>query len=257
MKTLALKKLLLGLIVASLSTGFAFAQSMSMSVTTKTYYGSYSPKHVLACWITNSSGTYVYAIKKYGYSYFSSLTNWTSCSSSTKSMDGTTSATLGSHSALTFTWNCKNTSSVVVPDGTYYINIEFTEQEGTKQFVKYSFTKGTSTYTSAPTVVTSNGYYTGPSVTFTAPTVGLTTTEVTTFDFTYTPSDRSLQLEYDPANHSNVQLRLVNLKGQTVYNTTLKGTGKESTQLPNCASGIYLIRLTDKGGWSQTRKLLL
>jgi len=258
MKKLALKTALIGLLLASLSTGFASAQNMSMTVTTKTYYGSYYPKHVLTCWVTNSAGTYIYNLKRYGYSYLSSLTNWSMCSSSTKSSDGTTGATLGSHSQLSFTWNCKNTSGVLVPNGTYYINIEFTEQEGTKQFVKYSFTKGSSNITSiAPTVVTSNAYYTAPLLTYTAPATALTTAQVSNFDFSYSRTDHTLQLEYDPASHSGVELQLVNLKGQTIYRTTLKATGKETTQLPSCATGIYLIRLTDNEGWSQTRKLLL
>lgn len=257
MKKLALKKALLGLIVACLSTGFAFAQNMTLSVTTKTYYGSYYPKHVLTCWVTNSAGIYMYNLRRNGYNYLSSLTNWTMCSSSTKSSDGTTGATLTSHSVMNFTWNCKNTSSVIVPDGMYYLNIEFTEQEGTKQYVKYSFTKGTTTYTSTPTIVTANAYYTGPKVIYTAPAAALTTTQVTNFDFSYSRTDRTLQLEYDPASHSGVELQLVNLKGQTVYRSTLKSSGKESTQLPEVSQGIYLIRLTDKEGWSQTKKLML
>lgn len=258
MKKLALNKVLLGLLFASLSTGFALAQSLSFSVTTKTYYGNYAPKHVLTCWVTNSAGTYMYNLKRYGTGYLSSLTNWTMCSSSTKTTDGTTSATLGSHSSLSFTWNCKNTSSVTVPDGTYYINVEFTEQEGTKQFVKYSFVKGATSITStAPTVVTSNSYYTSPLITYTAPAAALTTTQVTSFDCLYSATDRSLQLEYDPSVHSGVELQLVNLKGQTVHRTALKGSGKETTRLPDCAPGLYLIRLTDKGGWSQTKKVML
>ena len=257
MKKLALKTALIGLLLASLSTGFASAQNMSMTVTTKTYYGSYSPRHVLTCWVTNAAGTYIYNLKRYGFSYLSSLTNWSMCSSSTKSSDGTTGATLGSHSQLSFTWNCKNTSSVIVPDGIYYLNIEFTEQEGTKQFVKYSFTKGTTTYTSTPTIVTANAYYTGPTIIYTAPVVALTTAQVTNFDFSYSRTDHILQLQYDPASHNGVELQLVNLKGQSVYRSTLKGSGKESTQLPEVSQGIYLIRLTDKEGWSQTKKLML
>lgn len=258
MNALALKKIIAGILIASLSTGFVAAQSMSLSVATKTYYGGYSPKHVMACWITNSAGTYVYAMKRYGSKYFSSLTNWTAVSSSNKNTDGSTSATLNSHSTVTLTWNCKNSSSVVVPDGTYYINLEFTEQEGTKQFVKYSFVKGTTSKTSsAPTIVTANSYYTSPLLVYTAPAVALSTPQASSFDFIYLRSDRSLQLDYDAVNHSKVELRLVNLKGQTVHQVVLKGLGKESTQLPAVACGIYLIRLTDSEGWSQTKKIVL
>jgi hypothetical protein len=253
-----MKKTIIGLLLALLTNHFATAQSLTFSVTTKTYYGSYAAKHVLACWITNSAGVYQYNLKRYGTNYLTSLTNWTACSSTTKKTDGTTSATLTSHSNLSFSWNCKNTAGTVVPDGLYYINVEFTEQEGTKQFVKYSFTKGTTAITStAPTVVTSNGYYSTPLITYTAPTVALTPTEATDFEYIYSRSERSLQLAYDAANHNSIKLQLVNLKGQTVYTIGLKGSGKETVQLPDCGKGIYLLRLTDKEGWSQTKKLLL
>jgi len=269
MKTPALKKILIGLIAASLSTGFASAQSMSFTVTTKNSNGSTGSVNVFALWITNSAGAYVKTINRQSKNYTSSLTSWLS-NSSNKTTDGTTGATLPSHNyaytstanttkRIPFTWNFKNYLGTLVPDGTYFINIEFKEQNTSRQYVKYSFTKGPSSYTIAPTVAscTTASCFTNPSLVYTAPVVALTTTEVSNFDFTYNRSDRNLQLEYDPANHSKIQLQLVNLKGQTLFNTTLECIGKESILLPNCTPGIYMIRLTDKEGWSQTRKLML
>ena len=269
MKTSALKKILIGLITASLSTGFASAQSMSFTVTTKNSNGSTGSVNVFALWITNSAGAYVKTINRQSKNYTSSLTSWFS-NSANNTTDGTTGATLPSHNyaytstakttkRIPFTWNFKNYLGAVMPDGTYFINIEFNEENTSRQYVKYSFTKGPSSYTIVPTVtsVTTASCFTNPSLVYTAPVVALTTTQVTNFNFTYNRSDRNLQLEYDPANHSDIQLQLVNLKGQTLYSTALKGTGKESTQLPPCTPGIYMIRLTDKEGWSQTKKLML
>lgn len=272
MNSLAPKKVLLGLLLACLSTGFLFAQSMSFSVTTKTYNGNYKPKHVLACWISSStnlttSASFVRTINfqsNNGDGATARLVNWVKNSASNKT-DAITGATLGSHNQATtggisripFTWNFKNKNGVVVADGTYYINIEFTESNAAGQIIQYPVIKGTASYTIAPTPVAANAYFTGPSLVYTAPTVALTTTEVTNFDFVYSPSDRNLQLEYDAANHTGIELQLINLKGQTVFNKALKGFGKETTQLPACQKGIYLIRLTDKEGWSQTHKLLL
>lgn len=270
MKTPALKKILIGLIAASLSTGFASAQSMSFTVTTKSSNGSTGSVNVFALWITNSAGAYVKTINRQSKNYTSSLTNWFS-NSANKATDGTTGATLPSHNyaytstakttkRIPFTWNFKNYLGALMPDGTYFINIEFKEENTSRQYVKYSFTKGATNYTTTPMGTMMSGTascFTNPSLVYTAPAVALTTTEVTNFDFTYNRSDRNLQLEYDPASHSDIKLQLVNLKGQTLYSTALKGTGKESTLLPNCTPGIYMIRLTDNNGWSQTRKLML
>jgi len=274
MKSLALKKGLLGLIVACLSTGLLSAQSMSFTVTTKTYNGNYKPKHSFALWISNSktltsTASFVKVINiqtanSDGSKY---LTSWISNTGSnrTNAISGATltahnQAMNGSVMRIPFTWNFKNNSGVLVPDGTYYINIEFSEGTGTsssRQIIQYPITKGASSYTIVPTPVTANAYFASPSITYTAPAVALTTTQATTFDFAYSRIDRNLQLQYDASSHSNLQLQLINLKGQTVFHTSLKGTGNESTTLPIQNSGIYMIRLTDKEGWSQTRKLML
>ncbi len=270
MKSLAPKKALLGLLLACLSTGFVTAQSMSFTVSTKNTSGSTSKPVVFALWITNSAGAYVKTINRQSKNYTSDLSSWYS-NSSNKSTDGLTGASLPSHNytytasggtikRIPFTWNFKNHLGALVADGTYNINIEFKEENTARQYVRYSFTKGATSYTIAPTgtmVTGTASCFTSPSLVYTAPTVALTTTEVTNFDFIYSPSDRNLQLEYDAANHTGIELQLINLKGQTVYNKALKGFGKETTQLPACQQGIYLIRLTDKEGWSQTQKLLL
>ena len=270
MKSSAPKKALLGLLLACLSTGFVTAQSMSFTVSTKNTSGSTSKPVVFALWITNSAGTYVKTINRQSKNYTSDLSSWVS-NSGNKSTDGLTGASLPSHNytytasggsikRIPFTWDFKNYQGTLVADGTYYINIEFKEESTARQYVQYSFTKGTTSFTIAPTgtmVTGTASCFTNPSLVYTAPTVALTTTEVTNFDFTYTPSDRSLQLQYDAANHAGIELQLVNLRGQTVHHTPLKGFGKETTQLPVCPHGLYLIRLTDKEGWSQTQKLLL
>lgn len=268
MKSLALKKVLLGLLVASLSIGFAAAQSMSFTVSTKNTSGSTGNPSVFALWITNSAGAYVKTINRQSKNYTSDLSSWVSNSGS-KTTDGLTGASLPSHNyayssgtikRIPFTWDFKNYQGTLVADGTYYINIEFKEENTSRQYIKYAFTKGTTTYTVAPTGTMMTGTascFTSPSLVYTAPTVALTTTEATNFDYSYSRSDRSLQLQYDAANHRSVQLQLVNLKGQTVHRSSLKGSGNETLQLPAFATGLYLLRLTDGEGWSQTKKLLL
>jgi hypothetical protein len=54
------------------------------------------------------------------------LYQWKANSSSNVT-DATTGATLANHQTHTVTWNCKNVSQVVVPDGDYKVWIEFTD----------------------------------------------------------------------------------------------------------------------------------
>lgn len=270
MKPLALKKIIALLLTASLSSGFATAQSMSFTVSTKNTSNSTSKPLVFALWITSSTGTYVKTINRQSKNYTADLSAWVSNSGS-KTTDGMTGASLPSHNyayttnggstkRIPFTWDFKNYSGSLVADGTYYINIEFKEENTSRQYIKYAFTKGASSYTITPTgsMVTGTATcFTSPSLVYTAPAVAIQNPQAATFDFTYQPSNRSLQLEYDAVNHSRVELRLVNLKGQTLHQANLKGLGRESIQLPAVAKGIYVVRLTDGEGWSQTRKLLL
>ena len=267
MKKLALKKALLGLIVASLSTGFVSAQSMSFTVSTKNPNGSTGNPLVFALWITNSAGTYVKTINRQSKNYTADLTSWSSNSGS-KTSDGLTGASLSSHNyqyssgsikRIPFTWDFKNYLGTLVADGSYYINIEFKEESTARQYIRYPITKGGFlSYTTAPSgtiIAGTASCFTSPSLVYTAAAVALTPTQATDFDYTY--SNHNLQLEFDASSHNNLVLQLVNLKGQTMFHSALKSSGKESVQLPNFAPGIYLIRLTDKEGWNQTKKIVL
>ena len=138
----------------SFTTTNATSGKMSATLSTSTYSGRYSPRHILAVWVINSSGAFVKSLNVYGNNYMSYLTNWKSASSSNKT-DATTGATLSSHGSVSCSWNGTNVSGTVVPDGTYKLCMEFTENDATGQFASYSFTKG-SAASSGGTAVTSS-----------------------------------------------------------------------------------------------------
>lgn len=119
--------------------------SMSAVISTATYNGQYAPKHVLAAWITNSAGTFIKSLMVYAAARKSDLTNWVS-SSSGSTTDAVVGATLSSHSSHSLSWNGTNTSETVVDDGTYKLNVEFTESNGTGKYTSFTFTKGTSAF---------------------------------------------------------------------------------------------------------------
>ena len=124
--------------------------TLTVSTTTVTYNGDYSPKHYLAIWITNSAGTYVKTLYGCTGKHPEDLTNWIAANPTIDKTDATTGATLSSHATRTVTWNGTNVSKTVVADGDYIVKLEMTENEYTGKLATYTFTKGTTAVTLNP-----------------------------------------------------------------------------------------------------------
>lgn len=124
--------------------------SATFQVTTVTAGGNYAPRNVMAIWVTDANTNFVKTLKRQAQSQIRWLTRWGAVSQSNV-VDGITGATLSSHQAHTVTWNCRNTSSNIVADGTYRIFVEFTEFNGAGPFTQaVSFVKGSAGITSTP-----------------------------------------------------------------------------------------------------------
>ena len=104
--------------------------TLTFTVRTVSYGGSYAPRNAGAIWVTNSSNQFVKTIKIWAQSYRSKLVKWVA-SSGNNTTGAITSASLNSHQLHTVTWNGTNTSNVAVPDGDYKINVEFAEHNAT------------------------------------------------------------------------------------------------------------------------------
>lgn len=126
------------------------AGTMTVSTTTSTYSGNYAPRHVMAVWVENNSGTFVKTLKVNGSQYRRYLSNWYSSTSSGNVTDATTGATLTNHGVVSCTWNGTDVSGNVVNNGTYKVCVEFTESDGTGKFSSFSFAKDTVTNTQSP-----------------------------------------------------------------------------------------------------------
>lgn len=261
---LIIKKLSLTLLSMSLPL-IIFAQSMTFTVTTKTYNGKYSPQHCFALWITDSNGKYVKTINRQSKNYTRYLTNWSNNSGS-KTTDGITGATLTSHNyeytssgkttkRIPFNWDFKNYLGNTVADGTYYINIEFTENDATGKYVKYAFTKGSTSYSNSLNPETSSAYFSNATITYTALASAINNAETDNTDIFYSKSDRTLHVYFDQTKHTSVNLKLYNLNGKMIYSTDLRSSGT-NIQMPE-VSGIYIIKITDKKGWSINKKISL
>ncbi|HPF98784.1 MAG TPA: DUF2271 domain-containing protein [Kiritimatiellia bacterium] len=136
-----------GLVMAVSTDGTA-----TFRVSTKSYSGAYSPNHVLAIWVTDAQTNFVKTLKRQAATRIRYLYQWGDVSKSNV-VDAITGATLGSHQTHTLTWNCRDVSNVVVPDGTYRFYVEFTEDNGQGPWTStsiVSFVKGGSSVTSYP-----------------------------------------------------------------------------------------------------------
>jgi PKD repeat protein len=113
---------------------------MTFSVRTVTVNGDFSPRHVLAIWVEDDAG-FVKTRKLRGDKRKQYLYTWNSNTGSNVT-DATTGATLSSHQAHSVTWDCRDVNGDLVPDGTYKVYVEFTEEHAQGPIYSVSFNKG-------------------------------------------------------------------------------------------------------------------
>lgn len=120
--------------------------SLSVSVTTASTGGTYSPKNVFVIWIEDASGNFVKTLTANAEKRIQYLYKW-SASTSAKTtrynrVDAVTGATLGGHGTRTGTWNGTDYNKNLVPDGTYYVCFELTDKHAQGNYSRFAFTKG-------------------------------------------------------------------------------------------------------------------
>ena len=113
-----------------LSVLFAHAQTpgqMELSVRTVSYGGNYANKgYYLAAWVMDNNGAFVETLQR-PTRRPQHLVAWQADTEAQYGVDAVTAATVSPHTTHTFTWNCTDTSGNTVPDGTYRIRVEYTE----------------------------------------------------------------------------------------------------------------------------------
>lgn len=106
--------------------------SMTVSVTTVTYGGQFSPKNVFAVWMEKTDQSYLHTMGAWAKNYKSKLTRWASKSGSGSQgmTDAVTGASRTSHGTQNVTWKLTDASNQPVPDGTYTVYFELNETNG-------------------------------------------------------------------------------------------------------------------------------
>jgi hypothetical protein len=119
--------------------------NLAFSVRTATYNGQYAPRNAGVIWITNAQNQFVKTIKVWANQYRYTLVRWIA-NSSGNTTGAITGASLNNHQLHNVTWNGRNYQNTEVADGTYNINVEFTEHNATAgnmgKYKQISFVKG-------------------------------------------------------------------------------------------------------------------
>ena len=139
---------------AGSQVGGAGSCSLSVTVTTVTANGNYSPRNVGAIWIARDNGAFVKTLAVWARQRISRLTMWNSTTSqaglSGNTVDAITGATLSNHQTHKVSWNCTDTSKQAVDDGAYRVYFEMTDRNGAGPNTFVSFTKGPMPFDLAP-----------------------------------------------------------------------------------------------------------
>lgn len=247
------KSLLITLFVLFVTTA-SFSQVLTFKV--QTVKASTSTR-ILAIWITNSSNVFVKTIyASNNHKYAPDLVKWVA--SSGRNMTDATTGASSAHpaAAVTYTWNCTNVSKVVVPDGNYFVNVEFTEEPLTTatKYAQYAFVIGqasSNTFTDAT-------YFKSASYSTTVSAATLPINEATAnvvYNISYQPNAKVLQVKYDTQAHSGVVAKVYDAKGQLVSQKSMPD-GSSSIVLNNLSKGTYLVKFTDNKGVIETKKFV-
>ena len=112
---------------------------LTVSFTTVSPKGKYSPRNIGAIWITDANGAYVKTLTVWAGKRAKYLTKWISSSGGDK-VDAVTSATLSSHGTRQGVWNCTDKAGQALGNGDYFLNAELTDRDGSGPYMKVPFT---------------------------------------------------------------------------------------------------------------------
>lgn len=240
---------------------FGYSQSVSFNVKTVTYNGKYAPANCFALWITNSDGVYVKTINRQSDTYTRFLTYW-NASSSTKLLDGMTGASNTTHNQLNngtdlripFIWNCTDYNGNPVADGNYYVNVEFTEINGTGKYARYLFAKGAS---SKDYTFPNSTYFTNVALNFKSATTAVKDTKMgLTSNFVYNKVLKTLQIKNNKPTLTNANIFIYNSNGILLLNHKLTES-VTILNLSNYPSGVYIVKTIQNNKMVQTQKVLI
>lgn len=222
-----------------------FAQTtgtLNFSVTTTEPAGGFTGKHVIAIWITNSSGVFVKTNIKYAATREQYLNQWIT-NSGRNVTDAITGATLSTHGVLTFSWNGTNVSGTVVPDGTYQVWLQMADQNVNGQTATVSFTKGNSQVQLSPSDA---GNFTSMSLKWTPSTTAVTNFEKPGVVIFPNPSKNIVNIDMRNGETWR-QMNLVSSDGRLIktFDKEQLSHGTLSIEMGKYGKGVYFLNFSD------------
>lgn len=107
------------------------------------YNGTSGDDHYTVAWVATESGTFIKSLRKQGPSWGSGEWNshcreWNTQRAGSTALDGYTSTTArnysGTNSPVVLTWDCRDASDVLMPDGNYKFWVQYAENSGQGPF---------------------------------------------------------------------------------------------------------------------------
>jgi len=237
------KTFIILLLTLSLST-LTFAQTLgelSVTTTTSSAGGMFSPNNVLAIWVEDDAGNFVKTLMVYAQFYTTYLNTWEASTNAAgdmyNSVDAITGASRTSHGIRTCAWDGKDVSGIDMPDGTYYVWMELTDRNNTGNFSSFMFTKDDNTNTLTPSNVPS---FSSISIEW-SPLVGVENSKFRdyhTYSVYPNPAKNQINIE---SPETIKEINIYNDLGQMILNLSLN---VKQTQIPlDLNSGLYFINI--------------
>jgi hypothetical protein len=217
------------------------AGNVQFTFKTVTANGNYAPRHVLAAWVEDANGfvksRLVQANNRKQYLY-----TWNTQSSGNE-VDAVTGATLNSHQTHTIEWDCTDLSGAEVPDGDYFIWIEFTEKHGQGPLTSSVFTKGPNSQTITPT---DEPNFIDMELVYTPDNISVENVEVREgFTIFPNPCKGSVNIVLNGSSSENSTLSIYNITGRNVYQQSLSNifSINHTINTSDFIPGLYFVKV--------------
>lgn len=128
--------------------------SLAVTVTTTSAGGRYSPRNIGAIWVSDSQDRFIKTLMVWAEKRAKYLQRWNAATAAAlmpgSRVDAISSATKSSHGVRSASWNCADTASRPVPDGSYKVCFELTDYDGAGPYSCVSITKGPAPFSVSP-----------------------------------------------------------------------------------------------------------
>lgn len=238
-----MKKILLTLYVLIFAASFLTAQTsgtLTVTTTTSSAGGNYSPRNVVAIWIEDDAGNFVKTLLAYANNRKTHLNTWqattTAAGSPYNTVDAITGATKSNHNTRICTWDGTDFEGVDVADGAYYVWMELTDKNSTGNFSSFSFTKGAEQENITPLNEPS---FSEIEIDWLPSTIGIAD-QVRSNDFKIFPNPSPGVFTVSGEQIVNVEVS--DTRGQLIY------TGTSDVDISNYPNGVYFVLVNTANG---------